>query len=84
LSPAHKKQIQNNKAGPVLRRPFGGLDFWGFGDVGVPFFWFLFLGKQEKELAAGQPPANGQPRCEGLTTSVLRDGSNWIASLRSQ
>lgn len=25
---------------------------------GVPFFWFLFLGKQEKELAAGQPPAN--------------------------
>jgi hypothetical protein len=24
----------------------------------LAFFWFLFLAKQEKELAAGLPPAN--------------------------
>jgi hypothetical protein len=49
--------------GRVLRRLSGRLDFREFGDVGVPFFWFLFLGKQEKELAAGQPPANDPPNC---------------------
>jgi hypothetical protein len=47
FEPRHKEK-QNSKAGRVLRRPTGRLDFREFGDVGVPFFWLLFLGKQEK------------------------------------
>jgi hypothetical protein len=27
-------------------------------EAGAAFFWFLFLAAQEKELAAGLPPAN--------------------------
>ncbi|MHB1077713.1 hypothetical protein, partial [Thiobacillus sp.] len=48
LSPAHKKQIQNNQAGRVLCRPPDALDLREFGDVGVAFFWLLFLARQEK------------------------------------
>ena len=32
-----------------------GLCVGDFGDVGVAFFWFRFLARQEKGLAAGQP-----------------------------
>ena len=65
FEPRSQNQINPAKAGRVLRRPSGRLDFREFGDVGVAFFWFLFLARQEKELAAGLPPANGQRSCEG-------------------
>jgi hypothetical protein len=68
FEPRSQNQINPAKAGRVLRRPSGRLDFREFGDVGVAFFWLLFLARQ----AAGLPPANGQQSVEGLTIKVLR------------
>jgi len=47
------------------------LDLREFGAVGVAFFWFLFLARQEKELAAGLPPANDQWFREANNYSVM-------------
>ncbi|MBW8457086.1 MAG: hypothetical protein K0M58_01380 [Thiobacillus sp.] len=45
---SQKNQIKNSKVGRVLRRPSGRFGFREFGDVGVAFFWLLFLARQEK------------------------------------
>jgi hypothetical protein len=44
-----KTKSKNSKAGRVLRRPSGGLDFREFGDVGVAFSLVTFFWRSKRK-----------------------------------